>query len=83
MNLEIATSQNFILDYFFFKSPEIITLDNKQWLVGEREDKTPWVLYQLSDQKLCIFFPLRPYEIKNQFVLMNYWKFYIEQIIWN
>lgn len=40
MNLEIATSQNFILEYFF-KSLEIITLDNKQWLVGEGEDTTP------------------------------------------
>lgn len=41
MNLEIATSQNFILEYFFFKSPEIITLGNKRWLVGEEEDTTP------------------------------------------
>ena len=40
MNFEIATSQNFILEYFF-KSLEIITLDNKQWLWGRKKIQLP------------------------------------------
>ena len=49
MNLEIATSQNFMKEYFFFKSSEIVTLGNKRWFVEEGEDKFSELFTKLSN----------------------------------